>query len=430
MTKDMTYESAFEHSVSGLMKSLHIFGKPKETIQKCLETTREFYDCDCAAIVETNRQIGYAECVAESLANDFQSYIGRALDLNETNTPYLYQLAYKREVFSIVSPESIERFAPTEAWIMRRMGIQHLVVAPFLKRHTGYLYICNPRNHIDQYHLMEFISYACASESNEFFYLHKTSILDQCHDDLKPKEVRICVFGGLEIKTLSGTLTESEFSAPLCVKLIAYLLLHRNRYISQVELLDTLWPEDEKNVGTPTKQVRNVVHRTRKVFKDLLSESIVESDHHGRYFLNPDLLIRTDVGAFEDQLQRAQSPSVSESDKVCCLLHAIDLFSPEFLPQYTGDSWLDNLRTHYQMKYMEAVEMVLPLLYQRKCFNRMLDICNAALLMQPSNPDLLFWNIRALHRSAGILTARSFFHEHEEYLSAEQKILLHTLLSE
>lgn len=184
-----------------------------------------------------------------------------------------------------------------------------------------------------------------------------------------------------------GSLDESQISSAQAVRLVAYLLLNDTRKVPQNELTNALWPNSE--VDAPAKQVRNVVHRTRAILEPIFPDDLVSSDRAGNYFINPNITVITDASVFESFCRLAQQPAATFKEKLVYLRQATEIYQNDFLPQYTGDTWLDNQRTFYRLAYLKAVLTLLPMYYQMEKYSEMLSLSSAALLYEPDSGDIL-----------------------------------------
>ena len=422
------YVENFEATLTGLEAGLRGGGNPGLIVDKCLDIARSFYDCDSAALVETNLELGYGVCVSEHCKEGVVSYEGRVINVTADETPYLYEKIMHNDVFDVQEPKDSQVLSPYENGIMNKMSIQVLAVAPYYKRTSGYIYIRNPRRYVGLYGMLQALSYVCATERNEFKLMDRLNMAASQKKCKTDSDVFIKVFGGLSITTHFGTLTESEITSSLAVRLVAYLLLHRSRKVSQRELTDALWPNAE--VDSPVKQVKNVVHRTRNILNPIFPDNLVISDKTGNYYLNPNIHLVTDAGLFESFYRYRMLPSSSRKEKIHYLRQATQLYEHEFLPNYTGDAWLDNQRAYYHLSYLKAIMELLPLLYQEEAYSEMYSVSNAALNLEPGNGDIQFWHMRAMISLGGIEIAQKHYSQHNQCLSEEQKMMLINLFNE
>ena len=421
------YLKQFEATLTGLEAGLRGSGNPVVIVDKCLEIALAFYDCDSAALVETNFELGYGVCVNEHCKDNIRSYEGRVINITPEETPYLYGKVIHNDVFDVREPEDSSMLSLYENGLMHKMGIQVLAVAPYYKRTSGYIYIRNPRRYIGLYGMLQALSYVCAAERNEFQLMNRLNITNQkeCRTD---RDVIIKVFGGLSITTRFGTLTESEITSPLAVRLITYLLIYRTRKVSQRELTDALWPNAE--IDSPSKQVKNVVHRARNILSPIFPDNLVTSDKVGNYYLNPNINLVTDADLFDSLCRNGMLPSATRKEKIHYLRQAANLYKHEFLPNYVGDSWLDNMRAYYHLSYIKAILELLPLLYQEQAYSEMYSVSSAALNMESGNGDIHFWHIRSMICLGGFDIAQKHYLQYSQYFTEEQKELLNIIFND
>ena len=421
------YLEQFEATLTGLEAGLRGSGNPVVIVDKCLEIALAFYDCDSAALVETNFELGYGVCVNEHCKDNIRSYEGRVINITPEETPYLYGKVIHNDVFDVREPEDSSMLSLYENGLMHKMGIQVLAVAPYYKRTSGYIYIRNPRRYIGLYGMLQALSYVCAAERNEFQLMNRLNITNQkeCRTD---RDVIIKVFGGLSITTRFGTLTESEITSPLAVRLITYLLIYRTRKVSQRELTDALWPNAE--IDSPSKQVKNVVHRARNILSPIFPDNLVISDKVGNYYLNPNINLVTDADLFDSLCRNGMLPSATRKEKIHYLRQAANLYKHEFLPNYVGDSWLDNMRAYYHLSYIKAILELLPLLYQEQAYSEMYSVSSAALNMESGNGDIHFWHIRSMICLGGFDIAQKHYLQYSQYFTEEQKELLNSIFND
>lgn len=233
-------------------------------------------------------------------------------------------------------------------------------------------------------------------------------------------------FGTFSITTNLGTLTESEITSSLAIRLIVFLLSNSKRKVSKHELANILWTNME--LVSPIKQVQNTVYRTRKILAPISLQNLISSDRTGNYFINPYFIIITDTDIFDHYYNLGIQSNIPQKDKIAYLTEAIRTYTSDFLPNYIGDTWLDNQRTYYHLSYLQAVLILLPLLYQEQSYSKIHDISSAALLHEPDNSDIHFWHIRAMYNLGGIDVAQKHFLQHSSKLYDEQRNYLKHIL--
>ena len=278
----LQYLELYERTITNLESGARGSGAPEAIILSCLKTALSFYEVDSAALVEANTELGYGVVVSELCREGVRSFEGRIVGINAEETPFLYDKILTHDLFDVEMDNPPKDLTQNEFALLKRMGVQLLAVGPYCKRYSGYLYVRNPKRFLGLYGMIQALSYVCASERNEFKLMDDLNIAvssKQCRTD---KDVVIKDFGGLSITTKFGTLTESEITSPLGIRLVAYLLLNDTRKVHQRELTEALWPNLE--VDAPAKQVKNVVHRIRQILSPIFPDDLVASDKSGNYW--------------------------------------------------------------------------------------------------------------------------------------------------
>jgi len=252
-------------------------------------------------------------------------------------------------------------------------------------------------------------------------------ISDIPNESLSDEDVIVQFFDTLFIHTKSGILTESEITSSLVVQLITYMFINSEKKISQRELSSMLWSNSE--VISPNKQVQNVVHRARKILSSIFPYKLISSDKSGNYFINPQFNIITDIATFDHYFCLGTDNNTSLNNKIEHLLHVLQIYKNMILPNYVGNNWLDNLRTHYHLLYLQTVFILLPILFEKHAYSDVYAISSTALLYEPENSDIHFWYIRAMNELGGHDIAHKHFLQHIHVISEEQRMLLSNIIS-
>lgn len=174
---------------------------------------------------------------------------------------------------------------------MIEQNAKTLLAVPYHKREKGFLMLQNPKRYISQPGLLQMISYVIVSEVNEQKLIDRLKMSITLKMIQSDSEVIINLFGGLEIYTSKGRLTESEFKSPLCCKVLLLLMMNRNRGVPARELAEQLCPD--KEYDNPTGNIRTLLYRFRSVFRMISDVELIVTTPNG-YRINPNLRIETD----------------------------------------------------------------------------------------------------------------------------------------
>lgn len=178
--------------------------------------------------------------------------------------------------------------------------------------------------------------------------------------------------------------------------LLAYLITFRHRDISQNELIELLWPNDE--LENPANTLKGLLHRVRAILKTLGYEDAktLILSHGGTYAWNTAVPAVVDTDVFETLYQEAYGPDVAESVKLEKLLAAVKLYQGDFLLTYAMDAWVVSISTHYHGQYLKMVSDGCKLLFQNDNFQKLGALCQQAIQIDPYEEFLHFYLLKAM----------------------------------
>lgn len=173
---------------------------------------------------------------------------------------------------------------------------------------------------------------------------------------------------------------------------LQYLVVNHARSISSEELLEQFWAEEISN--SPGTALRRMMFTVR----NLLDEMFPEAENllitlPGCYVWNPDVCLELDTELFEAACLNAGKASGEE--KCSRLLQAVSLYKGDFLSGNDSE-WVLVLRQYYQTLYLDACKAVIPILYQKELWMKLLDICGQAYRIDFSIEEFTLYQMRAL----------------------------------
>ena len=176
--------------------------------------------------------------------------------------------------------------------------------------------------------------------------------------------------------------------------LIEYLVFHRDREVSQEELIDLLWPEG--NLENPMGSLKLIVHRSRNELCHsgvVIDKQIIVSSR-GAYAWGNSLETRVDVDEFEELCRQAGTGS--NEKRIDCLLRAIEIYRGDFLTKSAAEQWVMPLSTYYHTKYINLCLDTVALLREAGRQDEVIDVCQHAVAIDPYVETLHVALIRAL----------------------------------
>lgn len=177
--------------------------------------------------------------------------------------------------------------------------------------------------------------------------------------------------------------------------LLQYLIANRFRDVSQDDLIDVLWPEGEE-IGDPANTLKTIVHRARAMLEPLgvADPKDILLYRGGTYSWNNDIPVLVDAEEFTRCCDGAEREKGSA--KLGLLLRAAELYRGDFLPKASLEQWVMPLASLYRTKYIAAVHGAVELLREDGSYDRLIDLCRRAAVVDPYDESVHFALIQAL----------------------------------
>lgn len=274
----------------------------------------------------------------------------------------------------------------------------------------------NPKRYLHRPELLQILSYALVSEVNE------QKLLDRMKMSVAPKmiqtdnEVIINLFGGLEIYTSKGKLTEAEFKSLLCCKGLLLLMINRNRGVSARELSEQLWPD--KEYDNPTGNIRTLLYRFRSAFRLISDTDLIVTTPNG-YRINTNLKIETDFEKFEQGCHMAKKMQ-GKQEKIDTLKEIVKLYRGKMFLTGSAEHWQIAYISKFHLMYLAAIEMLMELLYEKQAYGVMHEYATRAISVEPDNPSIIYWLIVALRKYGAADMAKEHLESAKIRLLAEE----------
>ena len=205
--------------------------------------------------------------------------------------------------------------------------------------------------------------------------------------------LKVRTFGEFSLSLGNATLTYRGARSRKIWGLMAYLLCHRDRVISQQKLIGLFWGE-ESDSANPENALRITLHRARELLDSLqpgLGKQVILHRQDG-YCWNPEFPTDTDFGRFEE-LCLTPEPAESRADRY---LEAIALYGGDFLAKLSTEMWAIPLAAHFQNQYLTVTIAAAELLLSRDRFSEAADICRKAVALEPYHEPLCRLLLKAL----------------------------------
>jgi len=163
------------------------------------------------------------------------------------------------------------------------------------------------------------------------------------------------MFGEFSIKNgdfdISGTINRSKRLRTL----FAYLITNNHREVSQNELIDVLWPDE--NIENPSNTLKTILHRARTAVAALGVDNPHSyiSYRRGAYAWSPGEPCFVDIHEFDKLCATSEKSGKDSSHRIDNLVKAAELYRGDYLPKNSLDHWVVPLFGHYRTKFSSAV---------------------------------------------------------------------------
>ncbi|MEG0779390.1 MAG: BTAD domain-containing putative transcriptional regulator [Oscillospiraceae bacterium] len=210
------------------------------------------------------------------------------------------------------------------------------------------------------------------------------------------EDLRVRMFGEFAITLGDKTINDSDNRSRKVWLLLAYMIYFRNRTITQDELIDLLWSDDEGSTN-PANALKTMFHRVRTMLNqlgaDVGHQLIVR--RQGDYAWNPDLDFLFDVDVFEAACRRAKNAD-SDALRLTAQLEALSVYEGDFLPKLATESQIVSVSAYFHSLFVQTVHDVLPPLEQQGRLGEASALCRHAIGIEPYDESLYYHLMRQL----------------------------------
>lgn len=223
-------------------------------------------------------------------------------------------------------------------------------------------------------------------------------------------ELRIKMFGEFSIEYGDNVRLEDIGRSRKVWNLLEFLVANRQRNISQEQLIDVLWKNDDYD--NPSNALKNLIYRLRMMLteKGLPNREYVVLKR-GAYSWNNQLKCSIDTEAFDEAYAHAKDEkNHTEDERLAHYLEAIDLYTGYFLPKSSYEEWTAPLSAYYHRIYLSCVDGAYELLMEKEAYDKIVEICNRAIAIDRYDEGLYEMLITALIHLEEYQTALEVYH--------------------
>lgn len=388
-------------------------------INGLLEGTAQFYGADRAYIIEADWEIGIGLNTYEWC----QPGVDHQKDMLQFLTMELFprwkRLHFENKPVIIPDTSELKTEYPDEYEFFRKFNVQSVLCAPFSKRiNHGFVGVDNPTKFQDDPTFLFIICYAVVLELNEIKMQQSVEAAERRASQYSDNVVYVNTFGGLEIISHKGTLTDDDIKSDQGYALLCFLILNHNRRFPIDRLYDIVRPADANMDVSPYTVVKNVVYRIRKTLSIIDLEDMIVGKS-GTYIINPNLGINTDFDRMEEACRRLSE--TTDSEMMLSHYNAItEIFCGPLLPRAGGQLWLMPVATFYQSLYLRVLKgYILRKLHIDDPLSAQKAV-KEGLSIEPNDSDLHFMMAYFLIRHGSKGAAQNYISTNRDFILPEQ----------
>lgn len=231
--------------------------------------------------------------------------------------------------------------------------------------------------------------------------------------------LQINLLGSFTIEKNGNCISDRNNRSRKMWALLAYLIYHHERQVSQNEIFSTVWNDDEKT-DNPANVLKVMLHRTRALLNDLdtdLGKQWIVSGK-GEYYLNSEIAYKLDIIEFEKEIELGRKQT-DTSKKLMHFQNAIALYKGDFLEKFVGDTWIIPIASYYHGLYVEVLEEMLQLYETAEQYNEIINLCQHVCSAEKYEESLYLYYMKALLAVEQYLPAAELYRNLREKLYAE-----------
>ena len=228
------------------------------------------------------------------------------------------------------------------------------------------------------------------------------------------QRLQISMLGGFSLSYPDGTAIDyqSNRSNKLWM-VLAYLLTHRGKQITQDELIDILWPDEE--IDNPINTLKTMRHRLCGMLDALggIPGKEMIRYNHGIYAWSEEVDCVLDIDQFSTYCALAEQEQ-DDSQKISYYLNALEYYNGDFLPKLSSEMWVMSAHAYYHAEYLRVVKKCIALLRTENRYYEIITVCQKAVTIEPYDEDLHRELIDALVRTGAKQSALNHYEKVKE----------------
>ncbi len=228
-------------------------------------------------------------------------------------------------------------------------------------------------------------------------------------------EMRVNIFGGMEVSIGDATLDPNGFSRQSTKTLLAVLVLFRGKEVPRPELLRILWPNASEERAT--NNFYSLWCKLRQALGASKNDECPYLVRHRTSVMINSHYVKTDVEEFESLCRTLMFDEPNPRSWLAIFERMEEGFSCDLLPSETENSYIASMRQKYRVRRVDAYVTAAMRLVDAGEPAAALWFANAALESAPGREDAYFVLMRAQSGSGQRVQAMETYRSCGKYLS-------------
>ena len=203
-------------------------------------------------------------------------------------------------------------------------------------------------------------------------------------------------------------------------KLLKYLLACYPTPVTIDRIIEAVWT-DEEFASDPGKNVRDAIYRLRRTFLSIGSDQEYILFTNGCYLWNPDAACVLDFVEFIRLLREGDDKGRSDDERASSYEAAVLLYNGEFMGEKWSflETWSSNFVTFYKRLFLQAIESLSELYERRLDYEKIIQLHNKTLLIEPYEESLYARLIQVLIKNGEYVLAGRQYRQMEKFFARE-----------
>ncbi len=211
---------------------------------------------------------------------------------------------------------------------------------------------------------------------------------------MQVESIKAEMLGGFSVSVNGQPVAQDGAKLTKPWQLFCYLVLHRDKFISNQKLITVLWADDL--LADPANVLKNAVYSLRKELcggESLTDSPVIYST--GGYRFDPAVALELDAEQFV-ALCKAAARAENPQEKAQLCEEALAAYKGDFLTQLDQELWVVPLALEYKRHYMDVAHSWGEILLQAGDFKQLLEVCTRANQIDPLDEKTLLNMFRAM----------------------------------